>query len=615
MISITSPIRLRSLLFRSGQVGFVLISLLLTTSAAIAGAATGTVLDAQSRTPLRAMVVAAYRDDGTLQSTATTDSGGSYTLSMPAGQYRLLAYDLSGTYATTFAGDAESFESSLPVPIGFTAVSVNFALQRGGTINGRILAGSTPIGNATVSVYNLSGTRRGFAQTDATGAYSIVVPAGSYKLVAYDANGVFAPKFFRDANSFATADVIAITAQQTKPVDLLLQRAGIISGTVLDSDTGWAVPAITVFAYDLSGNEIATAITGGGGDFQLRVPGSSYKILAADPQKRYATSFQGDATSFEGTPSLTINPQENKTVLLRIRPGGKITGHVLDAGGAPLPAITVSAYNLDGTLRADTVSASDGLYTLVLPRGEFKLAGYDPALTYAAQFYSHGNSFQSAARLVAAPGTTISGIDFSLPRAARVSGAVTDKSTGIRLPNVSVAAYDSDGILIASTSTNVTGQYSFALGDGSYRLLAFDNSLTYATAYAGGATSFEAEQQLVIAVPQGATVDFQLSRGVLLSGTVFSSAGLPVTGVQVSAIDTAGNRVSSGISAAGHFAIALLPGSYRLAATDPQHRYLAAYYDGASTLAAARTIVVQSSPISALALVVTPAQRRRAAGH
>lgn len=581
----------------------------------MAGAATGTVIDAQSRTPLRSMVVAAYRENGTIQATATTDSGGKYTLSLPAGDYRLLAYDLAGTYATTFAGDAESYETSQPVSFGVNTVNLDFALQRGGTINGRILSGSTPLANATVAVYNLSGTRRGFAQTDGGGAYSLVVPPGNYKLVAYDANAVFAPKFFRDASTFTAAETIAIAAQQTRAIDLVLERAAIISGSVLDADTGLPVSSITIFAYDLAGNVVTTAVTAIGGDFQLRVPGGTYKILAADLQQRYATAFMGDATSFELTPSLTISSQESKTVQLRIKPGAKIAGRVRGTAAVALPAITVSAYNLDGTLRGDTVSAADGLYTIVLPKGEFKLAAYDPALAWAVQFYSQAATFDSATRVPAAPPAPTSAIDFSLARAAQVSGVATDSLTGIRLPNISVAAYDSAGMLLSMTATNASGQYSLALADGNYRLVAFDNSLNYASAYAGGVASFEDEQPLAVSAPQAATVNFQLSRGVQVSGIVSDMAGLPVSGLLVSALDAKGNKVSSGLTSSGRFTIVLLPGSYRIGTSDPQHRYLPTYYERATTLGSARPIVVQDAPISALALMVTAAQRRRAVGH
>src|SRR5436190_24037917 len=71
----------------------------------------GTVTDADLRTPLGSMVVAAYSTAGTLVSTATTDSLGHYSVGVPSGSYRVLAYDEAGTFATSFGNDADSFEA------------------------------------------------------------------------------------------------------------------------------------------------------------------------------------------------------------------------------------------------------------------------------------------------------------------------------------------------------------------------------------------------------------------------------------------------------------------------------------------------------------------------
>src|SRR5438874_9808498 len=86
----------------------------------------GTVTDADLRTPLASMIVAAYSAAGTLVSTATTDSLGHYSVGVPSGSYRALAYDEAGTFATSFGNDADSFETSPLVTVTGTLSGINF---------------------------------------------------------------------------------------------------------------------------------------------------------------------------------------------------------------------------------------------------------------------------------------------------------------------------------------------------------------------------------------------------------------------------------------------------------------------------------------------------------
>ena len=63
----------------------------------------------------------------------------------------------------------------------------------------------------TVAAYNEDGSRRGFTMTGSAGSYTLVLPPGTYRVAAYDETAVYAVQFFRDRNSFETADRITIT--------------------------------------------------------------------------------------------------------------------------------------------------------------------------------------------------------------------------------------------------------------------------------------------------------------------------------------------------------------------------------------------------------------------
>ena len=163
------------------SLSLVLAALLLATVASAAGI-TGTVTN-DTGAPLPSMSVVAYRtDDGTIGGTATTNASGSYSITTSGGQYRVLAYDPSGVYATSFYSDAESFETSKVMVLTsiLTALNINFRLVHAGFAAGHVTGPSgNALPNITVAAYNPSGTRRGFATTDAAGNFTLALPPGT----------------------------------------------------------------------------------------------------------------------------------------------------------------------------------------------------------------------------------------------------------------------------------------------------------------------------------------------------------------------------------------------------------------------------------------------------
>jgi len=140
------------------------------------------VTDAASGGRLSSMVVRAYTAAGLDVSATTSDSAGRYTLGLPQGDYRILAYDQNGVYATSFGPNADSFETAPILHLTATDVAnYNFALPVGGSISGAVTAAGGSVSQAVVAVYNLSGTRRGFTAADSSGNYSIVVPPGTLR--------------------------------------------------------------------------------------------------------------------------------------------------------------------------------------------------------------------------------------------------------------------------------------------------------------------------------------------------------------------------------------------------------------------------------------------------
>jgi len=596
-------------------------SLLLTAGSLSAATISGTVTDADLKSPLGLMVVAAYTESGTLQSTTTSDSQGRYVLGVPAGGYRVLAYDQAGVYATAFGNDAESFETSPVVSVVDGVTGINFSLRRGGNVTGLVIAlgAGRPLSGITVAAYNLSGTRRGFTQTDSPGTYSLVLPPGQYKLAAFDERGVFATRFFADAQSFPAATTVTVVAERPTPdINFFLELAGRLVGTVVDADTHVVLPSLTVIAYTVDGtSSVGNTISDAAGNFNLSVPAGSYKMVAADPLRIFANGYVDDANSFNAEEAVTVTSGDfSNAIHIPLHRAGTVSGRVTDAGGAPLPRIGVAAYYADGSQRTVTQTDSDGAYFLLLPPGSFRIGAYDESIVYVTQFHPHRNTFTAADAVIAMVGQTTAEIDFSLIRGTRFTGLLTEQATGVPIPGVSVAAYDVDGNLMATSISNNSGSYALVIPPGSFRFVAFDNLLRYITAYGGGAPNYENAIIYQVDGTSAQRIDFALSHGVRVSGTVVDSALQPVSGVQIGALDLAGNRVASAMSSGGVFDLVLATNTYKFLATDPLQLFHPIFFNAASTLAGAAPVAVQiNGGTTPIRFVLTRWERRRAAPH
>ncbi|MGZ4808139.1 MAG: hypothetical protein ACXV7D_02320 [Thermoanaerobaculia bacterium] len=597
------------------------LALVATASVALsanAAAISGVVTDFGSGRRLPSMIVSVYTasgiDAGIL---VTTDSNGRYAIGLSRGDYRILAYDQNGVYATSFAGDAESFETSPALKVADADIpEYNFALRLGGTVTGRVVSGSGLVSGAVVAAYNLSGTRRGFTTADAAANYSIVLPPGRYKLVAYDDGKVYAPAFYSFAATFdAATEVEAVAGRATPAIDFSLLRAGRLTGFVVDTDTGAAVSGLIIAVYDQSGSLVTTQQMTKD-QFDLALAPGTYRLVVADPTHQYAPEFFGGAPTFDQSTPLTIGSSELRSgVEFQVVRAAHIRGRIVNISEAPLKDITVAAYNLDGSLRTSVKSGVDGAYQLDVPTGLYKIVLFDEGLVYAPQFYSAASDFQSATAIVADIQQDLS-LNFRMAAGGNITGIAKDDSTKATLASVTVGAYDAAGQLVASGKTNDAGAYKLVVPDGSYRLVASDPSLRYAAGYTGGASAFELSPETHVQAGSVSNVDFNLAIGVLVTGTVTDMAQHLVTGVDIAILDLNGNRVATARSLSGRFEVVLLPGTYKLAALDPQNRYLVSFYDGVSTLEGAKPVTIQkgTSP-PPIGFILAPAPKRRAARH
>lgn len=577
---------------------------------------TGTVRQAESGTVLSAMTVAVYDSAGVLRANATTNASGHYSVTVAAGSYRVLAYDNAGTFATSFFDGAESFDTSTVVTLQATqTVIANFALPRAGFIGGVVTSRSgTPLASVTVAAYNASGTLRGQTRTDAAGRYQLAVPAGAYRLAAWDDALQYATTFHADAATFAGAAVLTISAGNTVTANFALPLSGRIRGVVTDELTGGALPDVIVTAYDASGFVIATSTTSAQGAYELALRAGSYRLVFEERSGTFASSFSGRAEAFAGAAAISVTEGGVVSGVDASLPrAAQLMGIVRDAGGAPLANIIVAAYNPSGSTRAFTTTASDGRYRLVVPSGDYRLAAYDPALLYATQFSGGANAFDDAVALRAVAPQVIANLDFTLIRGGQLTGRVT--SGGAPAAGVTVVAYAGSGALVTSAITAADGTYRFVVAPGTYTLGVFDAALRFATSIAA--------TPLTVAGGSMQTRDFTVIAAAKVVVTARDvTTHNAISGIVITAYDVAGNAVASSATtgATGTAGLALPSGTYRFVGSDARRRYATAYYSSAASFENALAVTVvagQSETSLTMNLNAAPSitTRRRAVGR
>lgn len=142
---------------------------------ALSGSTSGVVTDATTGATLVNTTVQALQDGQVKGSTLTLANGTYRILYLPAGTYDIKAM-LSGYTSQTQTG--------VVVTTGQDTSNINFALQRVGTITGKVTSGKKALAGATVQVFQ-GPQVIGSATTDAYGNYQIHnLPAGTYNVQA-----------------------------------------------------------------------------------------------------------------------------------------------------------------------------------------------------------------------------------------------------------------------------------------------------------------------------------------------------------------------------------------------------------------------------------------------
>ncbi len=521
----------------------------------------GTVTAAVGGSELEGIYVSAYRfANGAWDWTegAYTDSLGDYDIgTLPLGTYVVEFTDYSYTYRTEYYDDAPDMDAATQISLGMgeTRSGIDAALGTNGVIAGRVTDEATgrPVLNARVVLYVDTGSGSYVSQntpTESDGTYEFTgLSAGTYFIYADDAWSSYGfqrytGEFFDNQPDEEDATRFVITTN-SETADLALESThtwGSISGTVLDSVSGYPVPGMPVELYEPDGlggwaaDNSYLAWTDSSGGYRLDyVPLSAdaYRI-AADPGLGGPTGLVYDLTFYSSASTVELGSDVDLSleahlagidILADAKAGvGWVEGTVVsEETSAPLAGINVMFYNAARQEVGEVVTRADGTFSraVLAGQGPFYLEFSDDLGNYVPEWYD--DSDYGTADTVAVTAGETSSITASLTSAARITGTV--RNTNGQPIESWVVLYKADGSYVTD-GYYPDGTFSFdGLPAGSYKVYAYSTG-AYTGEYWENQYTIDTASEIPLATGQTTSIDVTLASGAHFNGTISSDDGL-----------------------------------------------------------------------------------------
>jgi len=479
--------------------------------------------------------------DGTF--TVSHLSTASYQLCYDAAEQNVTGGDSPLGYDDLCPTDAVEAHSGSATSLG----TVKLADNSGGVVTGRVVDGSTnsPIAGIQVDVFSQNAGQ--FVPTDARGAYTLRLPAGTYTVC-------FDPEF---ANTETASTGYVAQCNDTSPVvvnvgevttlNADLAEGGAVSGIVKSAADGSPIAGIAVSTQQPDG-AFGFAVTAGDGTYVLKGLSDFRARICADGFPSAPTDGSGTGFSHACT---SVLPKAGATVSapdIAVAPAGGVSGTVT-AGGHPLAGVNVTVE----TQRSGygTFTAADGTYLITgIQAGTYNVCFQ--GLSYPAQCYNNRTGGERPNRVTVAGGEVTAGIDAAFGKAPGAIKVTVQDSTGHKLVGADAVLVQRCGrtsdqncfpapvfghpnTVAGSQLTGADGSVTFnGIAPGGYAACAFGR-------YASGGTSTTRYQDAcsdvtfstVVTAGATASVTVTLQDGAAVTGTVTDSGGHPLAGVTV----------------------------------------------------------------------------------
>ena len=508
-----------------------------------------------------------------------TDGDGNYTIDgLEAGEYRVqVRADEHGLVGEFYPSTTDwALASAVTVAAASTTPNIDFTLEGGGSLSGRVTKASdgTPIADANVFAFGPNGW--GDAQTDGNGDYRIDgLATGSYRVEANAVERGFVREFYDGTIDFDAATLVAVAPGSDQPnINFALDQGGSISGTVFDSDGVTPLGEVDVSAFSETGASCHTRSRHDGSYVIEGLGSGSFRVRTEAADRGYASQYYSSTPAFTNATLVSvIVGVETAGIDFVLQAGGSITGTVVTANpGAPIAGVDVWAnpYGSEGEGGGTRIDASGNYEITGLAPGGYRVRAQKPDAGLVGEWYDNTTDWSLATPVPVSAGQVTPGIDFDLAGGGTISGTVymSDATTPLAGAEVWANSYDCCGEGGGALS-GADGTYTMdGLAPGDYRVRAQKQGYTFE--YYASTTIHDSSTR--VTVVQGSdkpNTDFTLDLAGTISGLVtHQGTGQPLVNVDVWAKNTVGgggNGTRSRVD--GTYTIDSLPsGDYRVAA-------------------------------------------------
>ena len=473
--------------------------------------------------------------DGQVIKTTKTDANGNYSFdNLPDGTYSVKVVKDGALTDLEQTEDPDATKDSASEPITLdednpTKKNVNFGyvpdyfikgtIYRDGNRSGALDAGEKLYEGVTVNLVDADGTVVATTTTDADGTYSFdKLPAGTYSVKVVQDGPIASLEQTGDPDATKDNSSEPITLNNDNPsktdVNFGYVNNNSLSGTVYRDDsrngdqdgTEPGYSGVTVQLLDKDGNVVGTTTTDTNGKYSFsKLPDGTYSVKVVKDGELADTeqTEDPDATKDNASEPVTLG-EDNPTkdhIDFGYVPDYSIHGLVYRDGdrdekhGATEKGYanqTVELRDKDGKVVATTTTDANGAYSFEkLPAGDYTVKVVkDGALTDLDQTEDPDSTKDSASGVISLGNDhrTETDVNFGYIANNSINGTIyrdgdrdgKKGDTEGRYSGVTVQLLDKDGKVIATTTTDKDGKYSFEhLPDGTYSVkVVKDGALT-----------------------------------------------------------------------------------------------------------------------------------------
>ena len=355
-------------------------------SLSVGASISGRVTDEETGLPVAGVGISANEDLGGTGAYAVTDAWGEYHLTgLAPGTYRVQASPqdnrATAAYAQEYYSEGLTYDDGDLIAVGprDEIHGIEFTLQVGGSVSGRVLDAATglPIRDVQVFAHFADGGYESYATTGSDGRYTLtgLIP-GRYGITAEARSQGYLDTPYGDPKE---GDILTIAGSEAlSGIDFNLGIGASISGKVIDNATGQPIEGVNVAAdltagagLEYAGN-VTNVVTDPSGLYTLAgLPPGVYKV-SVRPQDNaltmtYAEQFYNEVLFWDDAAPIVISgTDEVPGIDFHLAVGAVVSGRVTDATtGAPLSGIGVSRELAQGGGYFEVSTRTDGTYELV----------------------------------------------------------------------------------------------------------------------------------------------------------------------------------------------------------------------------------------------------------